>query len=195
MREMRKRFLLFRGSACPAADSEVCAMNTKCRSLPLDGGKIILHVGFTCIAIGPGFETKLCKRRMSRAVDAARHSSNYMNASCFGVGNMRSADSESLFQPFKEYARVLLKATINIFICNGNVMFSVMLGNDFSAFFAKKDGSPYVEAMSISDVVSVCQIFVKSCRIKMTLVEIGSVNVTPCLRTLISALNLYISRP
>ena len=72
-------------------------MNTKYRSLPLAGGKSILHVGFTYISTGPGSETKLCKRRMSRAVDAVRHSNNYMNASCFGVGNMPFVDSESLF--------------------------------------------------------------------------------------------------
>jgi hypothetical protein len=32
-----------------------------------------------------------------------------MNASCFGVGNMRSADS--LFQPFWEYAGDLLQSS------------------------------------------------------------------------------------
>jgi hypothetical protein len=37
-------------------------------------------------------------------------------------------------------------------------MFSVMLGNYFYAFFAKEDGSPYVDATSNRDVVSVCQI-------------------------------------
>jgi hypothetical protein len=52
-----------------------------------------------------------------------------------------------------------------------------------------------VEVMSISGVLSVCQIFVKSCRVNMVSVEIGSVSVIPCLRTLISALNLCISRP
>jgi hypothetical protein len=86
-------------------------MNTKYRSLPLAGGKIIFHVGFTYITTGPCSETKLCKRRRSRAVDAVRHSSNYTNASCFGVGNVRSPDRESLFQPFLVYAGVLLQSS------------------------------------------------------------------------------------
>jgi hypothetical protein len=76
MGELRKSCLLLRGSACPSDNS----VRVKSVQLILNiglchfaGGKSIPHVGFTYISTGPGSETTLCKRRMSRAVVAVRH--------------------------------------------------------------------------------------------------------------------------